>query len=282
MTTFFGRRLAAQQALLAAASGPPVSEQHRLKLLQVWQWEGVKLDDAFLQSVKDLGFTGLLVKALDGAVWMSNYDSSAYALSEVNDVSWQSDLCHEHGLYYFAWTNPLQMYTGVQSHLTAEISKRCDGVFLDVEPYAQFWGPWAPAGLASSFMQAVRKEAPESFLVLQPDPRVNALASIRINEWAPYVDALSGQHYWSDFHTDPTQELAHAQALGSLYRLPLLPTLPGNAPQGSFPVDVISEFPGYVVWRLGSTPANTLALLGSLPVAGLATQKLRVPKGVTP
>jgi len=214
------------------------------------------------------------VKALDGPYWMKGIDPSAEALGAIIDVEQHVQLAHEAGLYYFCWTNPRQFDLEIQAMLTAAIARACDGVFLDVEPYTQFWGPWAPVGTAESFVADIRLGAPDAWIAIQPDPRPNALAAIRIGEWMPYVDAISGQHYWSDFHSDATAELIHAQALGELYGKPSLPTLPGNAPYSSFPWSLISHLPGFVVWRMGTTPNATLLRLGSTPVMGLKSDKL--------
>jgi len=270
------QRRAAQAQLLGSPFLPPaVTNRHYLKLLQVWQWEGRTLDE-ILTLAKATGFTGLLVKALDGPYWMGGIDPSSWALRDVASVSRQAGIARERGLYYFCWTNPRQFEIEAQTTATAGCAMASDGVFLDIEPYAQFWGPWAEIGLASSFMTSLRSKAQNAFIALQPDPRLNALAALRINEWAPQADAISGQHYWSDFHSDPSQELAHARSLGGLYGVPSLPTLPGNAPWSSFPWDEISQSPGFAVWRLGSTPQAILERLGSLTVQGIESDKLEV------
>jgi hypothetical protein len=253
--------------------GRPVRESiHWLKLLQFWQ--PFDLDDA-IAACHRYGYTGILVKALDGTTWMSRYDISRDAISNLEEVEYQAGVAHADGLYYFAWTNPLSgLELALEATLTAQVARACDGVFLDVEPYAQFWGSGVAAGVASQFMQWVRAEAPAAFLALQPDPRGGALGSIRVWEWTPYVDALAGQHYWSDFGSNARSELIYAQQLGEVYGLPILPTLPGNAAQGSFPTDAIAALPGFAVWRWGSAPTNVLAELGSTPCQGLVSGRI--------
>lgn len=277
VTLTIARRAAVQQQVLRP-SGEPTGKPtlHALKLLQIWQWEGASLQNA-IEICNRYGFTGLLVKALDGTSWMNQFDGSHDALRSVDQVAAQAQAAHASGLYYFAWTNPLQTNWKVQATLTAAIAIACDGALLDVEPYNQFWGPSAPIGLAREFMTQLRGAAPDAFIALQPDPRTNALQSIRLGEWLPFTDALSGQHYWSDFGSDPTAELQRAVSLGEGWGIPILPTLPGNAPTGGFPLDLIGALPGFVVWRMGSTPANTLSVLGSRSVAGLASSKLKAP-----
>jgi hypothetical protein len=264
--------MGAQSLLLNASTPAPVST-HYLKLLQVFEPRDL---NAEIQACHQYGYTGLLIKALDGSDWMSRFDSSQDALHNLAQVAYQVDRAHMAGLYCFVWTVPQQADWEVQAAISAAMSKVADGLFLDVEPYSQFWGAWAQPGLASQFMTRIRESAPDAFIVLQPDPRPTHLAEIRTGEWMPGCDAIAGQHYWTDFGTDPSAELDHATALGLLYDAAVLPTLPGNAPLSSFPREYISGFPGFVVWRWGTTPPATIAMLGGLSVAGLQTGRIDV------
>jgi hypothetical protein len=235
----------------------------------------MRLTDAISTAIR-FGLTGLVVKALDGADWMTTYDHSVDALGSVHAVLEQTAIAHTAGLYFFCWTNPRHdVDMTAEVSLTASIANACDGVFLDVEPYRQFWGGYAPVGLATAFMESVRELAPTAFIALQPDPRPNALEQIRIDEWLQFVDALAGQHYWTDFGTDSTDELQSGIALGRQVDKPILPTLPGDATGASVPVDMLTELPGFVVWRMGTADTDLLEALASVEVAGLASTSLR-------
>lgn len=243
-----------------------------MKLLQVWQYgppaAAEETLDQALATASAYGFEGLLVKALDGTAWMGQIDVSPDALRSTKQLAEQRARCQANGLRLYAWTNPLyDVDREQQATLTAACANACDGMFLDVEPYDQFWGAWRPPGAAKAFMERVRELAPGAWLAVQPDPRPERLAEIRPGEWLPFVDALAGQHYWSDFQSDPRQELAYARSLGSQWGKPVWPTLPGNALPESAPLDLVAGFPGLVCWRLGSTPAAMLALLGGLRLA---------------
>jgi hypothetical protein len=214
------------------------------------------------QAALECGYTGLLVKALDGTRWMSYYDPDPSAIGGPEDVAALTEYCHSLNLDLYVWTNPLAQSLVEQALLTTEAINACDGGFLDVEPYNQFWGI-QPPGTATAFMELVRGYAPHAWIGIQPDPRGVALAGIKIDEWLPYVDGMSGQHYWSDFNTFPTVELHYAQSLAEKYATPYYPTLPGNAqtwPDGS----LIEEFDGHVTWRYGTTPHDRLEWIGSL------------------
>jgi hypothetical protein len=266
---------AGHRVAFAQQGGRPIRESvHWLKLLQFWQpfnlGEGIAACHRY-------GYTGLLVKALDGTDWMSRYDGSADAISSLAELTAQVARVHDEGLYYFAWTNPLStVELALQATLTGQVARACDGVFLDVEPYTQFWGADRPAGLASQFMQWVRLEAPAAFIGLQPDPRGSHLGEIKVWEWMPHVDVFAGQHYWSDFGSSARNELAYAAQLGTVYDVPILPTLPGNAAAGSFPFAQIAQLPGFIVWRYGSTPTSVLAELGSTGMKGLVSGRISV------
>lgn len=249
-----------------------------MRILQVWQYGGSvaaerSLDDAIILA-NACGFDALLCKALDGTTWMGAIDSSPDALSSATEIASQQQRAHAAGLRYFVWTNPLwTVDRSRQADLTAEAALAADGLFLDAEPYDQFWGAWRPTGDARAFMERIRQRAPGAFLVLQPDPRPQRLLELRPEEWLPYVQVLSGQHYWSDFQRPPTvehakAELAQAQEMGRVYGVKVWPTVPGNAPIETFPVNSLGEFESFVVWRMGSTPMATLQLLGAVPQSG--------------
>ena len=247
-----------------------------MKLLQIWKFGGSGRDAAGLEDAIDsasrFGFDGLLVKALDGTDWMRTYDRADDALQSADHVREQRDRCHAARLKYYVWTNPLHdVDLDRQAALTAEAALAADGLFLDTEPYPSFWGPWRPQGAAEGFMQAIRSRAPDVWLALQPDPRAARLAELRPEEWFPYVNAFAGQHYWTDFVTDrgawanrARLELANAAELGQQWGKPVLPTLPGISDPSAVPVDLLRDFSGFVVYRLGTTNRDMLELLGSV------------------
>jgi hypothetical protein len=263
-----------------------------VKLLQIWKFAGRGRDadslDQAIALAQQYGYDGLLVKALDGTQWMSAFDPSTDAIGSADQVAAQRDRCHAANIKYYAWTNPLHdVDLDVQAQRTAAAARMSDGLFLDVEPYSgrpPFWGALRPTGLADSFMRRVRDLAPDAWFALQPDPRAARLREIRPEEWFPYVDAFAGQHYWTDFSPAPETwgtrarlELTYAAELGRAWNKPVLPTLPGISNPSAFPTNMLRAFPGFVVYRLGSTSPETLELLGSVPVEAQQT-----PQGPPP
>ncbi len=264
-----------------------------MKCIQIHRFSGNGRDvDALADAIavaKDFGFDTLLVKALDGVNWMADYDGGADAISSAAAVAAQRDRCHAAGLQYYVWTVPLHdVDLDVQAERTSQAVLAADGLFLDVEPYVRqpnsppFWGPLRPVGLARSFMERIRARAPDAWLCLQPDPRPARLAEIRPEEWMPFVNAFSGQHYWTDFELDTANwpnrarlELAQAADIGRTWNKPVLPTLPGISNPQSVPVDLLSSFGYFVVFRLGTTGQPMLRLLSQVALGGVANEKPR-------
>jgi len=253
-----------------------------VKLLQIWKFGGPGRDadslDAAISIAQQHHFDGLLIKALDGTEWMSVYDAADDAIRSSEQAATQRDRCHDAGLKYYVWTNPIHnVDLEVQAQRTAAAALASDGLFLDVEPFTgppPFWGALRPAGAADGFMRRVRELAGDVWIALQPDPRAARLAEIRPDEWLTHINAFAGQFYWTDFSPPPETwstrarlELSNAASLGRSWEMPVLPTLPGISDPGAFPIDMLREFPGFVVYRLGTTSPEVLELLGSIPLA---------------
>lgn len=244
------------------------------KLIHCWQWgPGYAAEQNLADICKTalaFGFDGILVKCLDGLDWAATYFDGQDAPGSLEQVYQQWAYANERGLKYYAGVNPLYLPGELEEEggVYGDVANVVDGLVLDVEPYPQFWGDWRPPGAAKLLMETIRAVAPAAQLVFQPDPRPARLYELRPEEWVPYCDVIAGQHYWNDFQSDPRQEMANAAALGEVWGKPSWPTLPGNAPVESFPLDLIAGFPGLIAWRLGTTGPQVLAVLGELQMAG--------------
>jgi hypothetical protein len=228
-----------------------------------------------IATAHQYGWTGLLFKALDGGNWHASYASEQDAIGSVDDAAAMADRAHAAGLKFYVWTNPLSTH-GIQTQgsLTGELALATDGVFMDFEPYAHFWGAWRPVGLARTLMERIREVAPDAFIAAQPDPRPARLAELRFEEIAPYVDCIAGQHYVSDFYLTPSRaryeaELHYAASIGERWGVPVWPSLAGNSDTKGWgldtvPVEMLQEFGGLVVFRVGTTSPAMLELLGGI------------------
>jgi len=244
-------------------------------LIQVWQWGSPIASERNLAEICDtalaFGFDGLVVKCLDGLDWAASYFFGEDAPDSVAQVTQQHAYCAGRGLQYYAGVNPLYFDDArldEEAALVGELANVTDGVVLDLEPFARYWGANRVEGAATRFLNGVRAVSPAGVLIFQPDPRPDRLQELRPEEWFAQCDILAGQHYWPDFSSDPTAELTWAKTLGEQWGKPIWPTLPGNAHPGEFPLDLIAANPGFLVWRLGSTGPAVLSLLGPLVLSG--------------
>lgn len=241
----------------------------RQRLLQVWQYDGWGFNDV-LDIAKTHGFTGVLVKAMDGNNWMATFDAAPSALRSLSLMQRQRELARNEGLSYYAWCIPLWEDRVSTPEIYGKIANDCDGLFLDVEPFPRFWRAYHLEGAADAFMQAVRAVAPSAKIVLQPDPRSPHLNGIRSQEWIRYCDGFSGQHYFPTFGTSPQDEVDRVIGIQEvLLNKPLgymIPTLPLDAPPDQLEemVSLLTAFGihSWVAWRLGTGDNTTLDILG--------------------
>lgn len=249
----------------------PTPGVRNFNLLQVHHYGLPYAQESNLEQAADLairyGFTGLLCKALDGTTWMGTIPVQSRApdaIRSVRQVQQHHEYCHSRGLEYYIWTNPLTTNSIVtQAELSGDLANACDGLFLDVEPYNEFWGRNNPVGMARDFCQRIRQKAPDAFICLQPDPRPTQFPGIRPEEWLDYVDAVSGQHYWPLFGTTAQAELAAAQRFAELCGKPNYPTLYYNINPHE-PIE--GEFPGFVLFVMGYANSNVLEAVGGIKV----------------
>lgn len=241
------------------------------KLLQVWQTTGQaeKTPEEMAATCQQYGYGGVLVKALDGTAWMSNFDPGG--LGSAEQVAEWAEFFRGVDLKMLCWVNPLQQNTGAQADMAAAIGNACDGLAFDTEPYASFWGVGAPAGLADSYMTRLRSglNDPDLPRIWQPDPRPERLAELLPDEWAQHMTIIATQDYVTDFYWTPSAQamrglLDQTQANAARFGLAPWSTLPGLAGADLLPADAISELEGFVVWRMGTTGPGTLSWLGSI------------------
>ena len=251
------------------------------KLLQVWQWGQPTQAEVYIEEAIALcqrfGYTGVSVKAIDGTRWMGDVTSQQNqpeALRSLADIRLQAQKVHAANLYYAVWTNPLG--EAGEADLAGSIAAlgEVDALFLDVEPYDQFWGAWRPEGEARAYMERIRELAPRAYIVLQPDPRAGRLAEIRPEEWLPYCNAIAGQHYFSTFGVDPLSEMDRAVGLGAELRaiypwldLGVYPTLPSGSTDPGELAQAVRRLEdhgvrGIVHWRMGDANIPQLEAVG--------------------
>lgn len=256
-------------------------ELNNVRLLQVWQYaaQAERSLDQVVATARRYGFTGVLVKAIDGLTWMGDVRAErphADALHSVEQAWAQRAQVNAAGLQYCLWTVPLWREDRIaQARLSAELTGACDALFLDVEPYPEFGGANQPVGDAAAFMSTLRSIAPLATVVLQPDPRPARMNEIRAAEWLPHCNGLAGQHYWDTFATDdPAAQMQQAIESAKRFNVTAIPTLPlASSPellQEAIATLRQAGVTSWCAWRLGVGSEASLAVAGGGGAARLA------------
>jgi LysM repeat protein len=192
-------------ALLRANATPAraaVEGNHHL----VWVWQfstDAEPNDIALRLLKNN--MGVLLKTHDGVEWMSEYDTSKYAVSGYPQVQVLSQYFEGAGVPFHAWcvlhgADPIQ-----EARLAAAVLlSGARSIFLDVEPHGGFWNG-TPAG-ATAFGQELRRLVPDGEVVLSIDARPWLKNEIPLQSFMPFINAIAPQHYWKTFDTPANYE----------------------------------------------------------------------------
>ena len=168
-------------------------------LVWVWQFSTDAEPNTIAARMRDHGL-GIILKTHDGVEWMSEYDTSEYAVSGHPQVQTLSKYFEDAGVPFHAWCvlhgdKPIE-----EARLAAAVLlSGARSLFLDVEPHGGFWRG-TPAD-ATTFGQELRRLAPDAEVVLSIDARPWLKNAIPLKEFLPFINAIAPQHYWRTFDT---------------------------------------------------------------------------------
>jgi LysM repeat protein len=224
-------------ALLNGGARPArAANEGNYHLVWVWQFSTDAEPEKIAARARDHGL-GIILKTHDGVEWMSEYDTSKYAVSGHPQVQTLAQYFEGAGVPFHAWcvlhgSNPIE-----EARLAAAVLlSGARSLFLDVEPHGGFWRG-TPAD-ATAFGQELRRLVPNGEVVLSIDARPWLKNAIPLKEFLPFVNAIAPQHYWHTFNT---------QANYDKYR------------QAGFPVPSEGITPEFLL-------ATTLAAYGDIPL----------------
>jgi LysM repeat protein len=168
-------------------------------LVWVWQFSTDAEPNSIAVRLRDHGL-GIILKTHDGVEWMSEYDTSQYAVSGHPQVETLASYFEDAGVPFHAWcvvhgSDPIE-----EARLAAAVLlSGARSIFLDVEPHGGFWRG-TPAD-ATAFGQELRRLVPDGEVVLSIDARPWLKNAIPLQEFLPFVNAIAPQHYWKTFDT---------------------------------------------------------------------------------
>jgi LysM repeat protein len=275
-------------ALLSARPTPArASVEGNHHLVWVWQFStDAEPNDIAQRLLKNN--MGVLLKTHDGVEWMSEYDTSKYAVSGYPQVQVLAQYFEGAGVPFHAWcvlhgADPIQ-----EARLAAAVLlSGARSIFLDVEPHGGFWN--GTAADATAFGQELRRLVPDGEVVLSIDARPWLKNEIPLQAFMPFINAIAPQHYWKTFDTPANYEkyaaAGHQVPMGGITPEFLLATtlaLYGDLGiplhhTGQGATDDPNEWNRFAdaayalgadflsVWRYGVTKDPVLAVLASKP-----------------
>ncbi len=234
----------------------------RTAFLHQFDQLGERSDAAICDTL--LGIAGaavLLVKAMDGTDWMAAFDRSPLAISGPGRLAQLTASCAARGVDVIPWVVATGPGDGA-AH--AALGPR---LVVDLEPYAGFWQSDYTGIL--SYFTALRAGGVTELLV-SIDPRQSALRALGVSGWAPHVDGLLPQCYWTDFQqpepvVEPLIDLEVHQLHAQVF-----PVWPYNAApvdlQAAWQHALLQKITGCCLWKLGMADAAQLAAFAALPL----------------
>jgi len=178
------------------AQAAPQGQRH---LVWVWQFStdaephlvGARLRDNSL---------GIVLKTHDGVSWMSEYDSSRYAVSGGPQVGTLAKYFEDGGVPFHAWCVVKGGDPVTEARMAADVlANGARSLWLDIEPHAGFWHGSAQDALR--FGSELRRLQPNGHVVLSLDPRPWLLARLPLKEFASFSNEVAPQNYWRTFDT---------------------------------------------------------------------------------
>jgi len=276
----------------AAASG-------NFHLAWVWQFSTDGEPNVIGQRLREYGL-GILLKTHDGVTWMSEYDTSRYAVTGQPQVQVLANYFEGAGVPFHAWcvlhgADPIE-----EARMAAAVLlSGARSLFLDVEPHSGFWRG-SPQD-AARFGQELRRLAPNSHVVLSIDARPWLRDAIPMKEFGGFINAIAPQQYWKTFDTPANYEkyaaaghpvptdgltpeflLSVTHAVYGNLGLPIHHTGQGSTKDanewGRFIDAAFALGNDYVsLWRYGVTPPEVLGILRDKPARQPPPPQVAVP-----
>ena len=194
--------------LLRGAGRPPPTRAAAAQGIKhlVWVWQFSTDAEPHLIGARLLEHDlGIVLKTHDGLEWMSEYDTSPYAVSGPAQVTILANYYETAGVPFHAWAVVQGVDPVREARMAADVlATGARSLFLDVEPHTGFWV--GSAADAAAFGRELRRLQPNAHLVLSLDPRPWTLARIPLREFGAFVNEIAPQQYWRTFDTPANHE----------------------------------------------------------------------------
>jgi hypothetical protein len=182
---------------------PPVSPRGRARgsshLAWVWQFS-VDGPPERIASVLAQYNLGIILKTHNGTQWMSDQDSSPYAVSGPDQLAVLANYFESYGIPFHTYC----VVKGVDPQREAEmcaqvIAAGARSITIDLEPHSGYW-EGTPQG-ALTFGQEFRRRQPGGVLYLCVEPRPWQISRVPVAEFASFSQGFAPMVYWETFNT---------------------------------------------------------------------------------
>ncbi|HEX5371027.1 MAG TPA: LysM peptidoglycan-binding domain-containing protein [Dehalococcoidia bacterium] len=256
-------------------------------LVWVWQFSTDGEPNVVAARLRDNNL-GIVLKTHDGVTWMSEYDTSPYAVSGPQQIQVLAKYFEDAGVPFHTWcvlqgSDPVKE---AQMAAAAALSG-ARSVVLDIEPHSGFWQ--GSAADAKKFGDELRRLAPNANLVASIDPRPWMINLTPLTQFGTFVNQIWPQQYWRSFDTQPNYDkyaqngfpvpqggvtpeflLDVSQKMLPAFGLPIVHVGQGDTSKTDewtrFLKAAYAEGTDYVsVWRYGVTSDAVLGVLKNTP-----------------
>lgn len=258
-----------------------IEDPHHL----VWVWEFAKDGgpDEIGVKLRDNGL-GMLLKTHDGVRWMSQFDTSPYAVSGPGQVAVLANYYESAAIPFHAWCIVQGKDPTKEAQMAADVlSAGARSLYISLQPKEGFWE--GTERDAEAFGSELRRLQPNGRVVLTVDPRPWMLRDIPVAQFTAFSNEIAPQDFWHLFDVrddyarfeeagfvvpsdgvSPEFVVTMSRALLGGYNLPLAHACETAPLTGDeFSRFLLSARPAerdYVsVWRFGEAPDEILTAL---------------------
>ncbi len=168
-------------------------------LVWVWQFSTDAEPDVIAKKLNPFNL-GVVLKTHDGDQWMSEYDTSPYAVSGPPQIAVLANFFESQGVPFHAWCVVHGADPQKEAKMAADVlGAGARSIFLDIEPHSGFWRGTKDDAVA--YGNELRSQQPNGHVVLSIDPRPWMINSLPMQELVAFSDELAPQQYWRTFDT---------------------------------------------------------------------------------
>lgn len=167
----------------------------------VWRFSADGAPDQIAATLAS-NHLGIMLKTHDGVDWMSEWDSSIYAVSGPAQTQTLAQYYEKSHVPFHAWCVVRGVDPVKEAEMAASVlAAGARSLTLDLEGSSGFWVGTRED--AVRFGNELRNRDPYGRVDLSIDPRPWRINLVPMDEFVQFTDAIAPQLYWDTFNTAP-------------------------------------------------------------------------------